>query len=488
MVGRSQIRKYLKRWFRRFKGWFSSLLSLLSANNRKIKRNTQEIERIMREGDKLTISDKFEVAISLLSLGGVVALLYPYIEEVASVKIESGVEELPTVENQQEETITPEAKQSFIRGLTNISEGGYANVKEDKGGETYRGIARNSNPNWKGWEIIDKYKAEHGGIAHGEYINDTQLDVYVEQFWKDYYAGSQVDRIDDLLLASHYWRLYTGAPATARNLVRKAIKQVIPDFEKTGGDWNFSEEELAILNGEHKKEIAQAVIEVRKQKYYDIVARDESQRKFLAGWLCGVETANVAVENYLNNNITPKVEVIKSERVTRAFPEKHKWGGKHVGFMYELLEVLNNAGIGFRVTSGYRPKSKTASNRTSYHALGKAVDIVPDGNETFESIARKIVTNPTVLNYFKEHKLGVYDETTKQVLSRTGGTGPHYHIGPDKVAIRGLEEFERLYKEDILLQESEPQSEFPLFWGGFSYSGWKSDTEVGTGNQQIPYR
>lgn len=35
-------------------------------------------------------------------------------------------------------------------------EGGYVNDPDDKGGETYKGIARKFNPDWKGWKIIDK--------------------------------------------------------------------------------------------------------------------------------------------------------------------------------------------------------------------------------------------------------------------------------------------------------------------------------------------
>lgn len=37
-------------------------------------------------------------------------------------------------------------------------EGGYANDKNDSGGETYKGISRVHNPKWGGWKIIDSYK------------------------------------------------------------------------------------------------------------------------------------------------------------------------------------------------------------------------------------------------------------------------------------------------------------------------------------------
>lgn len=42
--------------------------------------------------------------------------------------------------------------------ITKKHEGGYANVKGDKGGETYRGISRVFNPKWPGWPEIDKIK------------------------------------------------------------------------------------------------------------------------------------------------------------------------------------------------------------------------------------------------------------------------------------------------------------------------------------------
>lgn len=45
-------------------------------------------------------------------------------------------------------------------------EGGYANVKADRGGETYAGIARNFWPDWAGWPVIDKAKS-HSSFRQG---------------------------------------------------------------------------------------------------------------------------------------------------------------------------------------------------------------------------------------------------------------------------------------------------------------------------------
>ena len=77
--------------------------------------------------------------------------------------------------------------------LTNTAEGGYSNRgAADKGGETYQGIARNFNPSWGGWSIIDAYKASHGGsIAQGanppELANNQQLQSLHKQYAHDYF-------------------------------------------------------------------------------------------------------------------------------------------------------------------------------------------------------------------------------------------------------------------------------------------------------------
>src|SRR5690606_35935067 len=71
---------------------------------------------------------------------------------------------------------------------TNANEGGYANDPIDRGGETYKGIARNHWPNWHGWVIIDKIKKLHGtGVAKIDRMaaQDSTLQRLVELFFKE---------------------------------------------------------------------------------------------------------------------------------------------------------------------------------------------------------------------------------------------------------------------------------------------------------------
>lgn len=50
----------------------------------------------------------------------------------------------------------------------------------------------------------------------------------------------------------------------------------------------------------------------------------------------------------------------------------------------------------------------------------------------------KIRTSKELQNYLINHNIGILDETSSQMLAQTGGTGAHWHIGPDKRAIEGL--------------------------------------------------
>ena len=98
-----------------------------------------------------------------------------------------------------------------------------------------------------------------------------------------------------------------------------------------------------------------------------------------------------------------------------------------------LLGMFNTAGIKIKMTSGYREGAKTKQGNVSHHSTGNAMDIVPeDGN--FKALAEAIRNNPEISTFMKSKGLGVLDETTAEMLARTGGTGAHFHIGPDKIA------------------------------------------------------
>ena len=106
--------------------------------------------------------------------------------------------------------------------------------------------------------------------------------------------------------------------------------------------------------------------------------------------------------------------------------------------MQEAVEELAKY-FHFDVTSGTREGATTSNGSRSHHASGDAIDIVPTGGQTYDDWLRILRENPVLSRYLQSKNLGILQETTPDTLSRTGGTGPHWHIGPDRSAIEGLE-------------------------------------------------
>lgn len=105
-----------------------------------------------------------------------------------------------------------------------------------------------------------------------------------------------------------------------------------------------------------------------------------------------------------------------------------------------LEKLLEDNGVRVKVTSGYREGAKTKQGKQSWHSQkdehgrSKAYDIVPlNGN--YEELKHAFVFNPEIRNWMQENGMGILEETTPGMLLRTGGSGSHWHIGPDKIAL-----------------------------------------------------
>ena len=86
------------------------------------------------------------------------------------------------------------------------TEGGYANDKDDNGGETYKGIARKFWPNWLGWRFVDAQRDEKGfpKILYSiSGLQDMVVAFYKINFW-DKVGGDFIDDQDiaDMLVDS----------------------------------------------------------------------------------------------------------------------------------------------------------------------------------------------------------------------------------------------------------------------------------------------
>ena len=103
-------------------------------------------------------------------------------------------------------------------------------------------------------------------------------------------------------------------------------------------------------------------------------------------------------------------------------------------------ELLKQEGIDITVTSSYRPNAKTKSGHNSHHSYmteygSGAVDIVPTDGD-FEKLKKRIYSNQRIVSWLVNHNIGILEETTPEVMNKTGATGKHFHVGPDQWAIQ----------------------------------------------------
>ena len=180
--------------------------------------------------------------------------------------------------------ITQAQFNSLILPHTLQAEGGYANVVDDKGGETYRGISRVYNPNWSGWATIDKKKDGFlwttKKIPHNTIF--PELESAVAQFyWTNYFVKQGFNLLNDTTLASNLFD-YSVLGGYSINVISAILSKV---FGKTPAATTFNAALAAQINGVDPSRFANEVLKVRKSYYENIAKAKPTQAKFLNSWL-----------------------------------------------------------------------------------------------------------------------------------------------------------------------------------------------------------
>lgn len=161
-----------------------------------------------------------------------------------------------------------------------VNEGGYANKPNDKGGETYKGIARKFWPQWEGWAIIDAKKSKPNFPILLEVDEDLQAMVkafYKVNFW-DKVKGDQINNQE--VAFSIFDFAVNAGDKTAVRLAQRAIG--VTD------DGIIGSITMATLNL-YSNELFLAKFDLAKiAKYIDIVEHDKTQLEWFFGWICRV--------------------------------------------------------------------------------------------------------------------------------------------------------------------------------------------------------
>lgn len=146
------------------------------------------------------------------------------------------------------------------------NEGGYVlhTIEGDRGGMTYAGIARNMNPQWSGWALID---------AKQDVPAQMVRDFYRENFWRPIRG----DQITSQVIAQSIFDFHVNAGAVARKLAQLVVGAT--------PDGAIGDKTVAALNAYPEDKFVMAYALAKIARYRDICMKDRSQSKFLLGWI-----------------------------------------------------------------------------------------------------------------------------------------------------------------------------------------------------------
>jgi lysozyme family protein len=150
-------------------------------------------------------------------------------------------------------------------------EGGFLlhNVPGDRGGQTYAGIARNFNPDWEGWEFIDRRETPPTPMVRNWYHTSYWIPI----------CG---DQISNQQIASSIFNFAVNSSAPKRPTVAVKLAQLVVGATPDG---SFGPSTLQALNAYDPDKFVMAYALAKIARYRDIVTRDRTQAKFLLGWI-----------------------------------------------------------------------------------------------------------------------------------------------------------------------------------------------------------
>jgi len=151
-----------------------------------------------------------------------------------------------------------------------VDEGGYVlhTVAGDTGGMTYAGIARNSNPHWPGWNLIDN------GAIDNPLLTSMVRNFYKVEFW-DRVRG---DEITQQVVAENLFNFGVNTGIKVAVKLAQLIVGATPD----GAVGNVT---LQKFNNVEPEAFKKAYALAKITRYADICNKNRTQSKFLLGWI-----------------------------------------------------------------------------------------------------------------------------------------------------------------------------------------------------------
>lgn len=184
--------------------------------------------------------------------------------------------------------------------LVSDFEGSYSNVKSDRGGETYCGIARNFFPKWPGWAILDREKSiAMGNIAKMKKAlsQNTEISSLVKRWYKtEWWDFLGLGNLDQNLANE----IFEQAINLGKAGCGKKVQQVCNAYNAVSGTPLFTDlvvdgaigpktlSALSKIINRGKASVEQLVHALNCMQgahYIELAAKKPDQRIFTVGWM-----------------------------------------------------------------------------------------------------------------------------------------------------------------------------------------------------------
>lgn len=183
-------------------------------------------------------------------------------------------------------------------------EGSYSNDPNDRGGETWKGISRNNFPDWDGWLIIDRIKAQTDRTQLSKVLSaSVELANCVRSFYYQvFWLALSLDKIRVYEVAEEIFdtAVNQGLKTAARyfqqalNLLnnnQKHYSNISEDGSLGSGTFKAFDAYMLTANfsGRSKDRNLKTIIKIMNglqfERYAEICRNSEDQEVFIYGWM-----------------------------------------------------------------------------------------------------------------------------------------------------------------------------------------------------------
>lgn len=169
------------------------------------------------------------------------------------------------------------------------NEGGYANIKQDKGKRTYAGIAEAFNPTWKGWPLLN---IEEKKVKGGKIKNNTKfahLQPLVTKFYRDRWNKNRFGEIKSQKIANLLYDFHVHSQSTAIKFIQQLVG--------VRGTGVMDSPTINAINNFIPDTLHDLLLQKRRAFLESLIAKDPTQEVFRKGWMQRLDKFKTFITN-----------------------------------------------------------------------------------------------------------------------------------------------------------------------------------------------